>query len=98
MVASGDAAVAPGVTRRLISEFAPHLPASDTPAPLDELTTRERDVLMELPRARSNAEIAARLHISEATVTVHVGRVLGKLGLRDRGEAAQPWPSASQSG
>ncbi|MFI7704034.1 response regulator [Nonomuraea sp. NPDC049480] len=87
VVASGDAAVAPAVTRRLISAFASHLPVSGTPTPLDALTARERDVLMELARARSNAEIAARLHISEATVKVHVGRVLGKLGLRDRAQA-----------
>jgi DNA-binding NarL/FixJ family response regulator len=87
VVASGDAAVAPAVTRRLISAFASHLPVSGTPAPLDALTARERDVLMELARARSNAEIAASLHISEATVKVHVGRVLGKLGLRDRAQA-----------
>ncbi|MDH2428807.1 response regulator transcription factor [Sphaerisporangium sp. TRM90804] len=87
VVASGDAAVAPAVTRRLISAFASHLPVPGTPAPLDALTARERDVLMALARARSNAEIAARLHISEATVKVHVGRVLGKLGLRDRAQA-----------
>ncbi|MFC4591259.1 response regulator [Sphaerisporangium corydalis] len=87
VVASGDAAVAPGVTRRLISAFAAHLPVPGAPAPLDGLTARERDVLLELARARSNAEIASRLHISEATVKVHVGRVLGKLGLRDRAQA-----------
>lgn len=87
VVASGDAAVAPNVTRRLISTFASHLPVAGTPEPLDGLTTRERDVLMELARARSNAEIASRLHISEATVKIHVGRVLGKLGLRDRAQA-----------
>ncbi|MFC5824306.1 response regulator [Nonomuraea insulae] len=87
VVASGDAAVAPNVTRRLISTFASHLPVAGAPEPLDGLTTRERDVLMELARARSNAEIAARLHISEATVKIHVGRVLGKLGLRDRAQA-----------
>ncbi|MEV4178973.1 response regulator transcription factor [Nonomuraea sp. NPDC049709] len=87
VVASGDAAVAPAVTRRLISAFAAHLPVPGAPTPLDGLTARERDVLMELARARSNAEIAARLHISEATVKVHVSRVLAKLGLRDRAQA-----------
>ena len=87
VVAAGDAAVAPGVTRRLISTLASRLPATTEPATLDALTEREREVLLELARARSNAEIGARLHISEATVKVHVGRVLTKLGLRDRAQA-----------
>ncbi|MBM7789937.1 response regulator [Tenggerimyces flavus] len=87
VVAAGDAAVAPGVTRRLISTLASRLPTTTEPATLDGLTEREREVLLELARARSNAEIAARLYISEATVKVHVGRVLAKLGLRDRAQA-----------
>jgi DNA-binding NarL/FixJ family response regulator len=89
VVASGDAAIAPGVTRRLIETLGPHLPRPDAPVEdgLAELTARERDVLMELARARSNAEIAEKLFISEATVKVHVGRILGKLGLRDRAQA-----------
>jgi DNA-binding NarL/FixJ family response regulator len=87
VVASGDAAVAPGVTRRLIAAYTPYLPAPHEPAQLNHLTAREREVLLELARARSNAEIAARLYISEATVKVHVGRVLSKLGLRDRAQA-----------
>ncbi|WP_157253755.1 response regulator [Nonomuraea typhae] len=91
VVASGEAAVAPGVLRRLISAFAAQAPqetAARTPLDaLAALTARERDVLLELARARSNAEIGARLHITEATVKVHVGRVLTKLGLRDRAHA-----------
>jgi DNA-binding NarL/FixJ family response regulator len=87
VVAAGDAAVAPGVTRRLIETLASRLPVATEPAALGALTDREREVLLELARARSNAEIAARLYISEATVKVHVGRVLGKLGLRDRAQA-----------
>ncbi|MFI6503814.1 response regulator [Nonomuraea typhae] len=88
VVASGEAAVAPGVLRRLISAFAAQAPReAAVSAPLDALTARERDVLLELARARSNAEIGVRLHITEATVKVHVGRVLTKLGLRDRAHA-----------
>jgi DNA-binding NarL/FixJ family response regulator len=87
-VAAGDAAVAPGVTRRLIEAFAPHLPTDTGRTPLEDrlhqLTDRERDVLGELARGRTNGEIAERLFVSEATVKVHVGRILAKLGLRDR--------------
>jgi DNA-binding NarL/FixJ family response regulator len=86
-VAAGDAVVAPGVTRRLIEAFAHHLP---TAGPVEErpdhLTAREREVLVELARARSNSEIAARLCVTEATVKVHVSRILTKLGLRDRAQ------------
>ena len=89
-VASGDAVVAPGVTRRLIEAFAPHLPAANGRTPVEErlsgLTARERDVLVELARAQSNSEIAGRLCVTEATVKVHVSRILGKLGLRDRAQ------------
>lgn len=90
VVAAGDAAVAPGVTRRLIERFARHLPApgSDRPA-VDRsggLTEREREVLVQVARGRSNSEIAERLHVTPATVKVHVGRILGKLGLRDRAQ------------
>jgi DNA-binding NarL/FixJ family response regulator len=88
-VAAGDAVVAPSVTRRLIDRFAAHLPAPDAPpsAPGDRLrhlTEREREVLMEVARGRSNAEIAERLVVAEATVKMHVGRILAKLALRDR--------------
>ncbi|RKN50263.1 response regulator [Micromonospora endolithica] len=88
-VAVGDAVVAPSVTRRLITAFARHLPdvttgRSATDERLDRLTEREREVLAEVARGRSNAEIAASLSLSEATVKTHVGRVLTKLHLRDR--------------
>lgn len=90
VVAAGDAAVAPGVTRRLIETFADHLPGPDriprADPRLDSLTGRERDVLVELARGRSNREIGERMFVSEATVKVHVGRILTKLGLRDRAQ------------
>ncbi len=88
-VHSGDAVVAPSTTRRLIDRFAPLFPADDGPAPpgLDCLTSREREVLAHVAQGLSNAEIAGRLFVSEATVKTHVGRVLAKLGLRDRVQA-----------
>jgi DNA-binding NarL/FixJ family response regulator len=88
-VHSGDAVVAPSTTRRLIDRFAPLFPAGDGPAPpgLDCLTSREREVLAHVAQGLSNAEIAGRLFVSDATVKTHVGRVLAKLGLRDRVQA-----------
>jgi DNA-binding NarL/FixJ family response regulator len=88
-VHSGDAVVAPSTTRRLLDRFAPMLPASDAPAAaeLEELTERERQVLILVAQGLSNAELARRLFVSEATVKTHVGRILGKLGLRDRVQA-----------
>jgi DNA-binding NarL/FixJ family response regulator len=88
-VASGDAVIAPSVTRRLLSTFAQHLPDPSTPSPIghpgiEQLTPREREVLIEVARSYSNAEIAERLVLSEATVKTHVGRILAKLSLRDR--------------
>jgi DNA-binding NarL/FixJ family response regulator len=88
-VAAGDAVVAPSVTRRLIDAFADHLPdpssgRSPTDTRLDQLTEREREVLVEMARGWSNGEIARALTVSEATVKTHVGRILTKLGLRDR--------------
>jgi len=88
-VLAGDAVIAPSATRRLIERFleaAPPDPAGQAAA-LAPLTTREREVLTLLGRGLSNAEIAHRLYLSEATVKTHVGRVLGKLGLRDRIQA-----------
>ena len=83
--AAGDALLAPSVTRRLIEAFARRPPeAAPSPARLAALTARERDVLLLIARGRSNAEIAAALFLSEATVKTHVGNLLAKLGLRDR--------------
>jgi DNA-binding NarL/FixJ family response regulator len=90
-VATGDAVVAPRITRRLLENFAPRLPDVSAPsrpdARLDQLTDREREVLNEVASGASNQEIAARLCLSEATVKTHVGRILSKLGLRDRVQA-----------
>jgi DNA-binding NarL/FixJ family response regulator len=90
-VAAGDAVLAPSATRRLIDQFVPLLPdpgrQHDQDALLGQLTDRERDVFAELAAGRSNREIAAALHLSEGTVKIHVGRILAKLGLRDRVQA-----------
>jgi DNA-binding NarL/FixJ family response regulator len=87
-VHSGDAVVAPSTTRRLIDRFVPLLPADEEPPPdLCVLTEREREVLGHVARGLSNAEIAQQLFVSEATVKTHVGRILAKLGLRDRVQA-----------
>jgi DNA-binding NarL/FixJ family response regulator len=86
--AAGDALLSPSVTRRLIEAFARRPPeTTPSPARLASLTARERDVLLLLARGRSNAEIAAGLFVSEATVKTHVGNLLAKLGLRDRVQA-----------
>jgi DNA-binding NarL/FixJ family response regulator len=89
-VASGDAVVAPRITRRLLDECAHLLPTPDddgAPAALSELTEREQEVLLAVADGLSNAEIGQRLFVSEATVKSHVGRILDKLGLRDRVQA-----------
>jgi DNA-binding NarL/FixJ family response regulator len=88
-VASGDAVVSPRVTRRLLSQHAHRLPAAGSPGPselvlLAQLTAREREVLLEVAHGLTNAEIAGRLVLSDATVKTHVGRILSKLNLRDR--------------
>jgi DNA-binding NarL/FixJ family response regulator len=86
-VHSGDAVVAPSTTRRLLDRFAPMLPTAGREPrhkELERLTDREREVMILVARGLSNGEIAARLVLSEATVKTHVGRILAKLGLRDR--------------
>ncbi|HYX93585.1 MAG TPA: response regulator transcription factor [Geodermatophilus sp.] len=89
-VARGDAVVTPRVTRRLLETFAGQLPTADrtTDPRLARLTDREREVLVQVATGRSNAEIAAELTLSELTVKTHVGRILTKLELRDRTQAA----------
>lgn len=88
VVASGDALLAPSVTRRLIEEFAKRPePQGRKTKQLETLTERERDVLREVARGLTNAEIAARLHVAETTVKTHVAHVLDKLELRDRVQA-----------
>jgi DNA-binding NarL/FixJ family response regulator len=89
VVASGEAVVAPTVTRRLIERFIGDGPETGPPsvAVFDVLTAREREVLALIARGLANAEIAQRLFLSEGTVKTHVSRVLAKLGLRDRLQA-----------
>jgi DNA-binding NarL/FixJ family response regulator len=88
VVAQGDALLAPSVTRRLLDRFAGSLPGPAAPVPdLAELTERESEVLRLVALALSNAEIAERLVVSEATVKTHVSSILRKLGLRDRVQA-----------
>jgi DNA-binding NarL/FixJ family response regulator len=89
-VHSGDAVVAPTTTRRMIDRFTVVLPSAQTPVDspqLSQLTDREREVLLLVAQGLSNGEIADRLTLSEATVKTHVGRILTKLGLRDRVQA-----------
>lgn len=91
-VARGEGLIAPAVTRRLIAEFAAPRPVrtagAPDPAVLDVLTRREREVLSRLGEGLSNAEIAVRLDMAEATVKTHVSRLLGKLELCSRMQAA----------
>ncbi|TXL90889.1 response regulator transcription factor [Streptomyces sp. IB2014 016-6] len=91
-VARGEGLIAPSVTRRLIAEFASPKAVRSPEAPdltvLDSLTRREREVLASLGDGLSNAEIAVRLEMAEATVKTHVSRLLGKLELRSRVQAA----------
>jgi DNA-binding NarL/FixJ family response regulator len=87
-VARGDGVLAPEITRRVIARLAPPTRRPEPPPGLDDLTPRETDVLTCLGRGLSNAEIAAELVITEATTKTHVSRVLTKLGLRSRVQAA----------
>ena len=87
VVAAGDALLAPSVTRRLIQEFALRPPGHARRAEIVGLTEREREVLLLVARGLSNLEIAETLVIGETTVKTHVGRVLDKLGARDRVQA-----------
>jgi len=90
-VAGGEAVLAPTATRRLIDQFAPLLPGPgqqpDRDALLSRLTDRERAVFARLAAGLSNREIASEMHLSQGTVKIHVGRILAKLGLRDRVQA-----------
>ncbi|MET7420105.1 response regulator transcription factor [Dactylosporangium sp. NPDC005555] len=91
-VAAGDAVIAPALTRRLLDAFAQHLPVPATGAAPDDprlaaLTDREREILVAIGRGWTNGEIAERLVLSESTVKTHVGRVLAKVGARDRVQA-----------
>jgi DNA-binding NarL/FixJ family response regulator len=87
-IARGDAVVAPSVTRRLLDAYADRLPELRNPTvdadPLAGLTEREREILVEVALGLSNSEIATKLYVAEATVKTHLGRILNKLGLRDR--------------
>ncbi|GAA3423634.1 response regulator transcription factor [Streptosporangium nondiastaticum] len=87
VVARGDGLISPAVTRRLISAFATAVPERE-PYDLGSLTPRERQVLTCIGRGLSNAEISAELDMAEATTKTHVSRLLGKLGLRSRVQAA----------
>ncbi|MEV4820563.1 response regulator [Micromonospora sp. NPDC049275] len=87
VVAAGEGLLAPTVTRRLIDEFARQPePTRPLPRQLDGVTDREREVLALIARGLSNAELAAHLNLSQATVKTHVGRLLTKLALRDRAQ------------
>ncbi|MEH1126747.1 response regulator transcription factor [Micromonospora sp. CPCC 206061] len=88
MVRTGDALLAPAITRRLVERFARRAPdAQSLHRDLAALTPREVEVLKLLAQGLSNAELASSLHLSEATVKTHVARILSKLGLRDRVQA-----------
>lgn len=93
-VASGDAVVAPSLTRRLLDAYIHHLPQSAAPATppqedprLSSLTEREREILTVVGQGWTNTEISERLHLAESTVKTHIGRILAKTGARDRVQA-----------
>jgi DNA-binding NarL/FixJ family response regulator len=87
IVAAGDALLAPSITRRLVEEFARSAPTTTQAPGISDLTDRETEVLEAIARGLSNAEIAGALYVGETTVKTHVGRVLTKLGVRDRVQA-----------
>jgi DNA-binding NarL/FixJ family response regulator len=89
VIATGDSVVAPRITRRLLDRFARSLVPNEpgTGSRFGGLTEREHEVLLLVAQGMSNAEIAGRLVVAEATVKTHVGRILAKLGLRDRVQA-----------
>jgi DNA-binding NarL/FixJ family response regulator len=88
VVAGGESVVAPRVTRRLLDRFAGQLtPPPEADDRIGQLTDREREVLLLVAQGLSNVEIAERLYVAETTVKTHVGRILTKLGLRDRVQA-----------
>jgi DNA-binding NarL/FixJ family response regulator len=87
VVARGDALIAPGITKRLIEQFARSGRTSTAPRALDDLTPRESEVLILVASGLSNGEIADELVLSNATVKTHVKHILSKLGLRDRVQA-----------
>jgi len=88
VVAGGEAVVAPRVTRRLLDRFAGRLvPRADSAVAAPDLTDREKEVLLLVAQGLSNVEIGGRLRVAEATVKTHIGRILAKLGLRDRVQA-----------
>ncbi|SEL44794.1 response regulator [Nonomuraea pusilla] len=97
VVARGDGLISPGVTRRLIAAFAEQVPRRETPD-VEALTPREREVLACIGRGLSNAEIARELDMAEATTKTHVSRVLNKLGLKSRVQAAIYYSDSSSGG
>ncbi|MEV4563110.1 response regulator transcription factor [Nonomuraea sp. NPDC049419] len=87
VVHAGESVVSPSTLRRMLDRFAAQLPSGQAPPGAGDLTPREREVLLMVARGLSNTEVAARLEVAEATVKTHLGRVLAKLGLRDRAQA-----------
>jgi DNA-binding NarL/FixJ family response regulator len=87
IVASGEALLAPSITRRVIEDYATRSAPPKQDTGLDDLTERELEVLRLLATGKSNAELAAQLYLGEGTVKTHISHVLGKLGLRDRVQA-----------
>ncbi|MER7500510.1 response regulator transcription factor [Nonomuraea pusilla] len=97
VVARGDGLISPGVTRRLIAAFAEQVPRREM-SDVEALTPREREVLACIGRGLSNAEIARELDMAEATTKTHVSRVLNKLGLKSRVQAAIYYSDSSSGG